>query len=61
MKIVINPEELEHHVVELMKDLPGNKILLDHYLDGAIEAESDAICDGVNTHIIGIMQHIEPA
>ncbi len=61
MKIVINPEELEHHVVELMKDLPGNKILLDHYLDGAIEAESDAICDGENTHILGIMQHIEPA
>jgi carbamoyl-phosphate synthase large subunit len=61
MKIVINSEELEHHVVELMKDLPGNKILLDHYLDGAIEAESDAICDGKDTHIIGIMQHIEPA
>ena len=61
MKIVINKEELEHHVVELMKDLPGNQILLDHYLDGAIEAESDAICDGENVHIIGIMQHIEPA
>ena len=61
MKIVINDEELEHHVVELLKDIPGNKILLDHYLDGAIEAESDAICDGEDTYVIGIMQHIEPA
>jgi carbamoyl-phosphate synthase large subunit len=61
MKIVINEEELQHHVVELMKDLPGNKILLDHYLDGAIEAESDAICDGKDVHVLGIMQHIEPA
>ena len=61
MKIVINEEELEHHVVELLKDIPGNKILLDHYLDGAIEAESDAICDGEDSYVIGIMQHIEPA
>ena len=61
MKIVINEEELEHHVVELLKDIPGNKILLDHYLDGAQEAEADAICDGEDVYIIGIMQHIEPA
>ncbi len=61
MKIVINEEELEHHVVNLFKDIPGNKILLDHYLDGAIEAEADAICDGEDVYIIGIMQHIEPA
>ncbi len=61
MKIVINEEELEHHVVELLKDIPGNKILLDHYLDGAQEAEADAICDGEDVYVIGIMQHIEPA
>lgn len=61
MKIVINEQELEHHVVELLKDLPGNKILLDHYLERAIEAEADAICDGEDVYIIGIMQHIEPA
>jgi carbamoyl-phosphate synthase large subunit len=35
-------------------------LLLDHYLDGAIEAEADAICDGENVYIIGIMEHIEP-
>ena len=60
MKIVINEEELEHHIVNLLKDMPGNKVLLDHYLDKAIEAESDAICDGENVYIIGIMEHIEP-
>ncbi|MEP2023048.1 MAG: carbamoyl-phosphate synthase large subunit [Reichenbachiella sp.] len=61
MKIVINEEELESHVVELFRQIPGNRVMLDHYLDGALEAEADAICDGENVYIIGIMQHIEPA
>ena len=61
MKIVINKEELIEHVVDLLRRMPGNKLLLDHYLDGAIEAESDAICDADgNVYIIGIMEHIEP-
>jgi carbamoyl-phosphate synthase large subunit len=61
MKIVINEEELEAHVIDILKDIPGNKVLLDHFLDGAIEAEADAISDGENVYIIGIMEHIEPA
>ncbi|WP_258100906.1 carbamoyl-phosphate synthase large subunit [Marinoscillum pacificum] len=61
MKIVINEQELEEHVVNLLKDKPDGKILLDHFLEGAIEAEADAICDGEDVYIIGIMQHIEPA
>ncbi|MCS7004883.1 MAG: carbamoyl-phosphate synthase large subunit [Cytophagales bacterium] len=61
MKIVINEQELEDHVHQLVKELPGNQILLDRYLNGAIEAESDTISDGENSYIIGIMQHIEPA
>lgn len=61
MKIVINEEELEQHVVKLLNDLPDNKVLLDHFLEGAIEAEADAICDGKDVYIIGIMEHIEPA
>ena len=61
MKIVINEEELEQHVVKLLNDLPDNKVLLDHFLDGAIEAEADAICDGKDVYIVGIMEHIEPA
>ena len=60
MKIVINEKELEEHVVDLLQKIPNNKLLLDHYLDGAIEAEADAICDGENVYIIGIMEHIEP-
>jgi carbamoyl-phosphate synthase large subunit len=60
MKIVINEDELEHHIIELLKDIPGNRVLLDHYLNNAIEAEADAICDGENVRIIGIMEHIEP-
>tara|TARA_E500000178_G_scaffold209077_1_gene206367 strand:+ start:1514 stop:4366 length:2853 start_codon:yes stop_codon:yes gene_type:complete len=60
MKIVINNEELEEHVVDLLSKIPNNKLLLDHYLDGAIEAEADAICDGEDVYIIGIMEHIEP-
>ncbi|MBL7861469.1 MAG: carbamoyl-phosphate synthase large subunit [Cyclobacteriaceae bacterium] len=61
MKIVINEKELENHIVDIWKHLPDNKVLLDHFLDGAIEAEADAICDGEDVYIIGIMQHIEPA
>jgi len=60
MKIVINEQELEEHVVGLLGKIPKNKLLLDHYLDGAIEAEADAISDGKDLYIIGIMEHIEP-
>ncbi len=60
MKIVINQKDLEAHVVDLLRKIPNNKLLLDHYLDGAIEAEADAICDGEDVYIIGIMEHIEP-
>lgn len=60
MKIVINKKELEEHVIDLLRSIPGNKLLLDHYLAGAVEAEADAICDGENVYIIGIMEHIEP-
>ncbi len=61
MKIVINKEELEHHVVDIINEMGANQILLDHFIGGAIEAEADAICDGEDVYIIGIMQHIEPA
>ncbi len=61
MKIVINEQELEEHVVKILNENPDNQILLDHFLEGAIEAEADAICDGEDTYIIGIMEHIEPA
>jgi carbamoyl-phosphate synthase large subunit len=61
MRIVINDEELEAHLFDVLRDLPDNHILIDHFLDGAIEAEVDALCDGEAVHIMGIMEHIEPA
>jgi carbamoyl-phosphate synthase large subunit len=61
MRIVINEEELEKAVVSLLKHLPGNKILIDHFLDRCQEAEIDAIFDGEDFHVMGVMEHIEPA
>ena len=61
MRIVINDQELEDKVIDLLKDLPGNRVLIDHFLDRAVEAEADAISDGESVKIIGIMEHIEPA
>jgi carbamoyl-phosphate synthase large subunit len=61
MRIVINDEELEKAVVSLLKHIPGNKILIDHFLDRCQEAEIDAICDGEDFHVMGVMEHIEPA
>lgn len=61
MRIVINDEELEHHVLSIFKHLPDNKVLIDQFLERAKEAEIDAICDGDDVHIMGIMEHIEPA
>jgi carbamoyl-phosphate synthase large subunit len=61
MSIVINDEDLEKAVVTLLRSLPGNRILIDHFLDRAEEAESDSISDGDDVHIIGLMEHIEPA
>ncbi|MCB0557858.1 MAG: carbamoyl-phosphate synthase large subunit [Lewinellaceae bacterium] len=61
MRIVINDAELEHHVLSIFKHLPDNRVLIDHFLERAKEAEIDAICDGDEVHIMGIMEHIEPA
>ncbi len=61
MRIVINDQELESHVLNIFKHLPDNKVLIDQFLDRAKEAEIDAICDGDEVHIMGIMEHIEPA
>jgi carbamoyl-phosphate synthase large subunit len=61
MRIVLNDEDLEKGVLSLIKHLPGNKILIDHFLDRCQEAEIDAIFDGENFHVMGVMEHIEPA
>ncbi len=61
MRIVINDEELESHVLDVLYDLPGNRVLIDHFLDRAMEAEVDAVADGTDVVVLGLMQHIEPA
>lgn len=61
MRIVINDDELEKAVVSLLKHIPDNKILIDHFLDRCQEAEIDAIFDGETFHVMGVMEHIEPA
>ncbi len=61
MRIVINDEECEKHVIGILKHIPNNRILIDHFLDRAEEAEIDAICDGEDVVIMGVMEHIEPA
>ena len=61
MRIVLNDEEVEKAVVSLLKHLPGNKILVDHFLDRCQEAEIDGIFDGDDFHVMGVMEHIEPA
>jgi len=61
MRIVINDDELEKAVISLLKHIPGNKILIDHFLDRCQEAEIDAIFDGEDFHVMGVMEHIEPA
>ena len=61
MRIVINDEELEDWVLHLWRQIPNNRILIDHFLDRAEEAEADVLCDGEDVHIMGIMEHIEPA
>src|SRR6476620_7977690 len=61
MRIVLNDDELEKGVLSLLKHLPGNKILIDHFLDRCQEAEIDAIFDGDDFHVMGVMEHIEPA
>jgi len=61
MKIVINDRELEEQVLSIFKHLPDNKVLIDQFLERSKEAEIDAICDGDEVHVMGIMEHIEPA
>ncbi len=61
MKIVINDNELERQVLSIFKHQPDNRVIIDQFLERAKEAEVDAIFDGEDFHIMGLMEHIEPA
>jgi carbamoyl-phosphate synthase large subunit len=61
MRIAINKEEVEEYTERIWKLMPDNVILLDLFLENGIELDVDAICDGEDVWVCGIMQHIEPA
>ncbi|MCS7189281.1 MAG: carbamoyl-phosphate synthase large subunit [Bacteroidia bacterium] len=61
MRIVVDEEELVEQIVTILREMPGNRILIDRFLAGAVEAELDALCDGEEIGVMGIMEHIEPA
>jgi carbamoyl-phosphate synthase large subunit len=61
MEIVYNEEDLQRYMREAVKVSNDAPVLLDHFLDDAIEVDVDAICDGEDVMIGGIMQHIEQA
>ncbi|MEM9997516.1 MAG: carbamoyl-phosphate synthase large subunit [Bacteroidota bacterium] len=61
MRIAINKEEVAEYVEAVLRMFPDNDILLDRFLENATEIDCDAIADGDEVHVTGIMQHIEPA
>ena len=61
MRIAINKEEVAEYIANILKLFPQNEILLDLFLDNAVEIDVDCLADGDEVHIVGIMQHIEPA
>ena len=61
MRIAIKKDEVEEYVDEILRLMPNNQILLDLFLENGIEIDVDAVRDGEEVWISGIMQHIEPA
>ena len=62
MKIVINKEELEEHLATLATRYSyGGSVIIDKFMEEATEAEVDVLCDGESIHIMGIVEHVEPA
>src|SRR5699024_10736609 len=61
MRIAVKQDELEFYTERVLKTHPENAFLIDKFLENAVEVDVDAVYDGDNMHISGIMQHIEPA
>ncbi|MFH1411182.1 MAG: carbamoyl-phosphate synthase large subunit [Candidatus Omnitrophota bacterium] len=61
MRIVYDPSSLEEFMKEAVKVSPGHPVLLDKFLQNAIEVDVDAVCDGEDVVVAGIMEHIEEA
>jgi len=61
MEIVRGPEHLARYMAEAVVVSGDSPVLLDNYLSGAVEIDVDALCDGTEVHVAGVMQHIEEA
>jgi carbamoyl-phosphate synthase large subunit len=61
MRIVYDVDELSEFFAEAQRVAPGHPVLIDSFLEDAYEADVDAICDGTQVIIGGVMQHIEDA
>ena len=61
MEIIYEEESLKHYALEAIQVSPEHPMLIDRFLEQAIEAEVDALCDGENTYVAAIMEHIELA
>ena len=61
MEIVRDQASLERYITNAVVVSGDSPVLLDSYLSGAVELDVDALCDGENVHVAGIMQHIEEA
>jgi carbamoyl-phosphate synthase large subunit len=61
MEIVRDQTQLERYISEAVVVSGDSPVLLDSYLSGAVELDVDALCDGTDVHVAGIMQHIEEA
>lgn len=61
MKVVYSESELFEFMNQAVEISPGHPVLIDKFLEDAIEVDVDAICDGETTVVAGIMEHIEEA
>jgi len=61
MEIVFNEEDLRHYMNSAVQVSNDSPVLLDRFLDQAIEVDVDAVCDGTEVLIGGIMEHVEQA
>jgi len=61
MEIVRDMDQLKRYISDAVVVSGDSPVLLDSYLSGAVECDVDALCDGQNVHVAGIMQHIEEA
>ncbi|MEX3016386.1 carbamoyl-phosphate synthase large subunit [Gymnodinialimonas hymeniacidonis] len=61
MEIVRDTAQLDRYIRDAVVVSGDSPVLLDSYLDGATEVDVDALCDGTDVHVAGIMQHIEEA